>query len=89
MENTYEVKTVRTYMNGWSFEPATIEDIPAMLEIEKLYFDKKIAFTKEQLEAWIGFNSNMFYVVKKDIPGKKIMEVRRILYNKRNLADII
>ena len=34
-------------------------------------------------------NYVVFYVVKKDIPGKKIMEVRRILYNKRNLADII
>lgn len=66
MGNTYHAKTIRTYTNGWSFEPATLDDIPAMLEIEKLYFETKIAFTEDQLKAWIEFNPNMFYVVKKD-----------------------
>lgn len=34
-------------------------------------------------------NYVVFYAVRNDVPGKKIMEVRRILYSKRNLAGII
>ncbi len=34
-------------------------------------------------------NFIVFYVVIDDVPEKKIMEVRRVLYNKRNIKDII
>ena len=34
-------------------------------------------------------NYIVFYVVRDDLPEKKIMEVRRILYNKRNITKKI
>lgn len=58
------MKTIK-FTNGWSFEPATLDDIPGMIEIENCYFNESIAFTEPQLRAWIEYNPNMFYVVKK------------------------
>lgn len=58
------MRTIK-FSGGWSFAPATQDDVDAMIEMEKKVFEEEIAFTEPQLRAWIEYNPNMFYVVKK------------------------
>lgn len=71
-----------------------MEDVFATID-ERLPYADNFEPYKSQLEFQYTYcrlnvkNYVVFYVVKKDVPDKKIMEVRRILYIKRNLSEII
>ena len=71
-----------------------MEDVFAAID-ERLPYADNFEPYKSQLEFQYTYyrlnvkNYVVFYVVKKDVPDKKIMEVRRILYSKRNLSEII
>lgn len=51
-------------MKLYPFSIATGEDVKGIIEIEKNFFDKGVAYTEDFIQDWMNYNPNMFYVVK-------------------------
>lgn len=51
-------------MKFYPFTVATFEDVEGIVDIEKNFFEKGVAYTADFIEDWMNYNPNMFYVVK-------------------------
>ena len=79
-------------MKFYDFTIATTEDIESIVEIEKKYFEKSVAYTSEFIRKWIDYNPNMFYVVKDRNNNIKaftiLVPITEVCFNKLSRNEI-